>query len=43
MLGKAQLQRPGGTLGWRAGGTLPGASPHQPFKKIASKNPLRIL
>ena len=40
MLGKAQLQRPGGTLGWRAGGTLPGGTQHQPFKKMVSKNPL---
>ena len=34
------LQRPGGTLGSRAGGTLPGGPQHQPFKKIVSKNPL---
>jgi hypothetical protein len=35
--------QPGGTLGWRAGGTLAGELPHQPFKKLLSKNPLRIL
>ena len=32
--------QPGGTLGSRAGGTLPGDEQHQPFKKLPSKNPL---
>ena len=38
-----ELQWPGGTFGSRAGGTLQGGSPHQLFKKMLSKNPLRIL
>ena len=33
-----ELQKPRGTLGSRAGGTLPGGPWHQPFKKL-SKNP----
>ena len=33
----------GGTLEPVAGGTRPGGTPYQPFKKLPSKNPLKIL